>query len=479
MRITSAVFVMLLVSVCAGEMAAPSAGNIQSAVESIIASGKYPLRSVGVVVAGAAGAPIVSVNGDSMYNPASVTKLITAAAAFERLGTTYCCTTRVFTDSIISQDSMLSVHDLYLQGAGDPGFTAERLWLFAEQLCHRGLRSISGDLVLDDFAFDSLSVGPGFGDEGEGSRAYAPLISALAVNWNTVAVYQRPGSRAGQPVIVRLFPEVKGMAISNTAVTVAGSGRLETATIAGTDNATTVTVRGTMGMHDEAEYSYRKLWQTWESFGNALVPLFERRGVTLEGRVVHRKVPVAVAKQPPLLAFVSEPLIEPVNAMFKYSSNFCAEMVFKNLSRDSIGSWDRSEKIVAQWWKKQKLPGAPLIRNGSGMGENRISPSQIVALLCHVQKQPGYWPDYLAALSSAGIDGTVKSRFTKSPLRGRVRAKTGTLNDRGVSTLAGYLLLPDSRTMAFAIFCSRGGQGQTADWNLQERILEKVAESVR
>jgi D-alanyl-D-alanine carboxypeptidase/D-alanyl-D-alanine-endopeptidase (penicillin-binding protein 4) len=167
--------------------------------------------------------------------------------------------------------------------------------------------------------------------------------------------------------------------------------------------------------------------------------------------------------------------------MFKYSSNFVAELIFKTLSarRDTVqGSWPRSSAIVMDWWKSRGLPGMPVIKNGSGMGNtNRISAAQVVALLEYVWRRNDYYPEYISALSIGGIDGTIKSRFLKSPLKGLVRAKTGTLNNYGISTLAGYLLL-DSGPYAFALFCSMTGKTQFEDWTLQEKILETAAESV-
>jgi D-alanyl-D-alanine carboxypeptidase/D-alanyl-D-alanine-endopeptidase (penicillin-binding protein 4) len=167
--------------------------------------------------------------------------------------------------------------------------------------------------------------------------------------------------------------------------------------------------------------------------------------------------------------------------MFKFSSNFAAEMLFKALSarRDSVpGSWDRSAKVTAVWWKERGLPGTPIIKNGSGMGNtNRISPAQTVALLSYVWKQKAWCPEYISALSAGGIDGTLKSRFVKPGLKGLVRGKTGTLNAYGISTLAGYLLPQGRAPCAFAIFCIKTGRSQFDDWVVQEKIIEKVIDA--
>jgi len=482
---------LLFVLVCSLFTAAASCNaegkndlSIQKAVEKLIVQRNYSPASCGILIQEVErGTPIVACNADSMFNPASVTKLLTAAVAFDELGLGYLFTTRIFVDTVVEQDSAMTVRNCYLQGGGDPGFTAERLWLFVEHLYHCGIRKIAGDLVLDDFFFDSVVVGPGF-DEDTTSRAYQPLINALAVNFNTVAVHCRPGPKIKMPIAVDLFPEMPGIRITTLATTVPKNKKDEPEVVTSFDSgATLVTVKGSMGLEEPGSYNFRKLWQTWEAFGNALLPLFTRRGIIFQGKIIHGKVPQRIARRAPFYEFFSEPLSEEISRMFKYSSNFTAEMLFKFLSahRDTAqGSWEKSISLVNSWWKERALPGVPAVKNGSGMGNtNRISPAQTVALLSYVWRQKTWLPDYCAALSTAGIDGTLKSRFVKSKLKGMVRAKTGTLNALGVNTLAGYLLLPGSPTYAFAIFCSKTGHTQFEDWMMQEQILEKVGELAR
>jgi D-alanyl-D-alanine carboxypeptidase/D-alanyl-D-alanine-endopeptidase (penicillin-binding protein 4) len=460
-----------------------SDASVQNAVEKLIVLKKIPPLSLGVVVQEVErGATLVAYNADSMFNPASVTKLLTAAIACERLGPDHLFSTQVFVDTLVEFGVAVTVRNCYIRGRGDPGFTAERLWLFVEHLYHCGIRKITGDLVLDDFFFDSSVVGPGF-DEDTSSRAYQPLISALAMNFNTVAVHCRPGPRVKQPVIVDLFPEIQGVRVASLAPTVP-QGRKNGLDISTSfdSGATLVTVKGAMGIDEQGIYCFRKLWQTWEAFGNALLPLFARRGIMFQGKIIHGKVPDNLAKRTPFYEFSPEPVSAGIADMFKYSSNFTAEMLFKTFSArsDTVqGSWDRSAAFAGSWWKERGLPGTPVVKNGSGMGDiNRISPAQTTALLSYAWRQKSWFPDYCAALSNAGLDGTLKARFVNSRLKGMVRAKTGTLNALGVNTLAGYLFLPGSPPYAFAIFCNRTGHSQFEDWMMQEQILEKVGELV-
>ncbi|MDO5577524.1 MAG: D-alanyl-D-alanine carboxypeptidase, partial [Fibrobacter sp.] len=178
--------------------------------------------------------------------------------------------------------------------------------------------------------------------------------------------------------------------------------------------------------------------------------------------------------------FVSEPISKFVDNMFKYSSNFAAEMLFKTIAaQDSVpGSWASGAKRVTSWWESCKLPGKLEIANGAGMGNvNKLSAVQIVGLLSHVWNEKSYMPEYLSSLSVSGIDGTLKARFKKSPLKGVVRGKTGTLNSVKVSNLAGYLLL-GKRNYAFAIICNGVGKGQYDNWVTQEKILEKFSSEI-
>jgi D-alanyl-D-alanine carboxypeptidase len=249
------------------------------------------------------------------------------------------------------------------------------------------------------------------------------------------------------------------------------------------------------------------MWQTWDAFGGAFRAQCAQNGLRIDGKTVRRRVPDTLAAKGPFCTYGGDPLTEFVKHMFKWSSNFVSEMLFKTMGVRKFGepgSWPKGVSAVEDWWQSRGLPGRPQIINGSGMGsarpprraggradradgvedtsyasapalsgtENFISAGQMVALLTYVSKQKSYFPDYLSAFPVAGVDGTLRSRFNKSKLKGVVRGKTGTLNSVNVSTLAGYMLL-DDKTYAFAVFCV--GPKQYDNWTLQEQVLETVA----
>jgi len=128
--------------------------------------------------------------------------------------------------------------------------------------------------------------------------------------------------------------------------------------------------------------------------------------------------------------------------------------------------------VVREWWRRKGLPDSLHVVNGSGMGSvNRLSAVQVCALLSYVLTRSDYWPDYCAALSIGGVDGTLKDRFTRSALKGAIRGKTGTLNSLGASSLAGYYLDGGVKAV-FAIIVNNTAKGQYEHWALQQKILE-------
>src|SRR5438094_8155990 len=81
------------------------------------------------------GAVIYARGADDALNPASNTKLVTAAAALLRLGPEFRFTTDFLVDKPL--DAHGHVRTLYVRGLGDPTWNTERLYGLAADLWHR------------------------------------------------------------------------------------------------------------------------------------------------------------------------------------------------------------------------------------------------------------------------------------------------------------------------------------------------------
>jgi D-alanyl-D-alanine carboxypeptidase/D-alanyl-D-alanine-endopeptidase (penicillin-binding protein 4) len=84
-------------------------------------------------------------------------------------------------------------------------------------------------------------------------------------------------------------------------------------------------------------------------------------------------------------------------------------------------------------------------------------------------------PEFRAALSIGGLDGTLRSRFRADELAGRVRGKTGSLN--GVYCLAGYADASDGETYAFAFLLNDIQGPLSRARSVQDRFVEALLAS--
>ena len=166
------------------------------------------------------GAVIYARGANDALNPASNTKLVTAAAALLRLGPEFRFTTDFLVDKPL--DAHGRVRTLYVRGRGDPTWNTERLYGLAADLWHRGVRQV-GDIVFDDTYFDSEKWGPGWEQETS-DKAYAAPVGALSLNHNAVAIYISAGTRAGQRARVELEPDADCFILQNKVTTIREDG---------------------------------------------------------------------------------------------------------------------------------------------------------------------------------------------------------------------------------------------------------------
>jgi D-alanyl-D-alanine carboxypeptidase/D-alanyl-D-alanine-endopeptidase (penicillin-binding protein 4) len=151
----------------------------------------------------------------------------------------------------------------------------------------------------------------------------------------------------------------------------------------------------------------------------------------------------------------SETLDIILKQMNKHSSNFIAETLIKTLgaeARGAPGSFAKGIDVVEEFLEKEVgLPrGSYVMKNGSGLNDtNRFSTSQFGKLLRYMSDRFPLAPEYLSALGIAGKDGTVRNRFEGSDAVGRLRAKTGTLEN--VRALSGYVESVGGEKFVFSI----------------------------
>jgi serine-type D-Ala-D-Ala carboxypeptidase/endopeptidase (penicillin-binding protein 4) len=107
--------------------------------------------------------------------PASVQKLVTTAAALDRLGPDATFETAALAGGPVAEGVLQG--DLYLRGSGDPSFGTAALRRLAARVGETGLEQVDGRVYGDESFFDRRRGGSGFG-----ISPYVGPLSALAFN---------------------------------------------------------------------------------------------------------------------------------------------------------------------------------------------------------------------------------------------------------------------------------------------------------
>ncbi|MFC9397621.1 D-alanyl-D-alanine carboxypeptidase/D-alanyl-D-alanine-endopeptidase [Streptomyces sp. NPDC057027] len=189
----------------------------------------------------------------------------------------------------------------------------------------------------------------------------------------------------------------------------------------------------------------------------AFADLLTRAGIKITGT----PAPGPTPKTAPLARTESAPLADLVEHTLTHSDNDLAEALARQtaLARRQPASFQGAQKAVRDELARLGLPVAGArFADGSGLDRrDRVSAALLTGLLTHAA-DPAH-PDLrplLTGLPVGGFTGTLAGRFDTGPATagaGLVRAKTGTLT--GVNTLAGTVVTPDGRLLAFAFLAGR------------------------
>ena len=416
-------------------------------VDALLARAKVPREAFAAMVVDAAPAlsgravPLLSHRAGSAMNPASVMKLVTTQAGLELLGPAYTWPTPVYLDGPVA-DGVLK-GDLVIQGRGDPKLVMERLWLLLRRVQGLGIRTISGDIVLDRSAFAAASQNPGDFD-GEALRPYNVQPDALLVNYKSVVMTFVPSPGSGSASI-SYDPPLAGVQMQASVPLSAGSNGRASLTECGDYRAQLrPELADPLRMAFAGSYPVACGEKTWAiaypdptSYApRAIAGLWREMGGQLGGRVRDGTAPPGLK---PAFELESPPLAEVIRDINKFSNNVMAQQLFLtfSLQRPGGASLEASREAVRSWWLA-RFPGqeAPVLENGSGLSRNeRITPQGLARML-QTAYVSGAMPELMASLPITGVDGTLK-RSRSQVSQGWAHLKSGTL--QGVTALAGYV----------------------------------------
>jgi D-alanyl-D-alanine carboxypeptidase/D-alanyl-D-alanine-endopeptidase (penicillin-binding protein 4) len=438
---------------------------------------------VGVVIADATtGEPLYQRDPGGRYNLASVTKLITTGAALARLGPGFRWRTAIYAERFDVRTGEVA-GDLFVRGRGDPTLDAAAVRGLAADLRQAGVRLVRGSLVLDGSYFDGVTEPPHFAEQPLERAGFRAPIGAFAVNGNTVTLEAVPDPAGSGAAAVTMTPpagDYVAFSVAEVLTTARGRSRVRVETrtekAAGGDRIR-IAVSGQLRF-DEGIWSTRRRVDDPVRFaGEALRTAMAAQGIKVTGREIKRGLVPRTVRQ--LASHDSPPLVDIAREMNKSSNNFVAETLLKTLGAETRAvpgpaTWDDGLAAVRRWLIDDVglTEGSFRVGNGSGLfGASDFTPAQVAQIMTHAYRDFRIGPELMSTLAVAGVDGTLWRRFAASAGRGRIRAKTGTLES--ASTLAGYVAVDGRRPLAFAILVNDIPLGQRGHARaLQDALLE-------
>ena len=414
---------------------------------------------------------ILRFNSDKPRNPASVIKLLTTLSALELLGPDFLWNTRYYINGQLSGDVIQG--DLVIQGNGDPFLTANRLWHHVLSIRERGIRAISGSLVIDNSLFDIPLHNRGAFDE-QPARLYNVGPDAALANFSATRFVFHP---IDGRVSVFADPPLADMVIINQIKPADGKCESKNSgwsyDIKRTGEKLYATFNGSFRIRCGQHSISRALFSNTEYTFRLFKYLWRHSGGIFDGGYRIAKVPEN-AKE--LITYPSEPLADIITSINKYSNNVMTRNLFLTLDaqvENHPATLDGARIMLSKWLTANNLSMPELyVDNGSGLSrKTRISSRSLSDFLRHGWNS-NYRPEFLSSLSLSALDGTMRKRLHDSGLKGRARIKTGLIN--GVRSMAGYVNARNNKQFSVAMMIE---SPKVNYWNgneIQDAVLKWI-----
>lgn len=429
-------------------------------------------------------------NPDARVTPASVSKVVLAAAALERFGSEYSIESRFYATGPVKNGVLKG--DLLFEGAGDPSLTNEKLWFLTTDVARAGIRRVEGQLVVNTARFGRIEPDIDRKLAARRSRhAYDSPLSAAAVNFSVMGVVVSPGEVPGARAHLALEPyDLDTTKVQGSVKT--QPGELSRVAVTRTRNGLqdVFTASGHVGQMAWPTRIYRSVSDADQYAGAVLKAFLEKEGIQVPRGIRIERTPRKELGRP-LASVEGFPMAWQMMGLFKVSNNFIADMMTIQLDFDEKkqfgatleGGAEKLENYVAQVLQKapapyRSNPQGVVMLSGSGLThENKLSARDVVAVLHKMYLNSREFPAFLSALPVPGAEGTVKKRFQTEQnkhLRDRLRAKTGTLSEpHDAIGLAGYSRLKDGDWVAFCAMVNGSAKNPNVGIELARETIDE------
>ncbi|MCQ2110644.1 MAG: D-alanyl-D-alanine carboxypeptidase/D-alanyl-D-alanine-endopeptidase [Bacteroidaceae bacterium] len=410
----------------------------------------------------AADTAVYLLSQDVLCRPASTMKVLTSYCALSTLGANYSFDTKVCATGQIGADGTLD-GDLYIIGGFDPELMESDLKRLVQELYDKGLRRISGKVIADVSAMDSVYWGSGWVWDDTPS-SFQPYVSPLMCHGGFVGVSLKPGVKGGA-ANVTVIPESKYYSIDNRSRTSDSKAGPVKVTRDWLHNENTIIVKGNV---TKAQSTELNLFDSDKFTFCLFTEYLQKQGIGFNG-TDWGTCPGNAAE----LTKASHSLKYVMKEALKESKNLNAECMFLQAARSRYPkdiSFEKAAKYMTDFYKRAlKNQTRPFnVADGSGLSVYDYIPAQMfIDVLRLIYSQQETFDIIYDCMPINGYDGTLRGRMIAKPLAGKVHAKTGSVT--GACTLSGYATGADGRLLGFAIL-NQGAVTMSASRKVQDAI---------
>ncbi|MFT3677363.1 MAG: D-alanyl-D-alanine carboxypeptidase/D-alanyl-D-alanine-endopeptidase [Chitinophagaceae bacterium] len=422
MRYLFAVAVLLFSQVCL--QAQQTLPGLQKAFQVFLADAQLRYAAVSLYVIDAAtGKTVLAHNTRLGLAPASTLKVVTSATALDMLGSDF----RFKTDFSFDGRQTAGIWEgtVYIKAAGDPTLGSDRFagtgaavlsTRITAALQKAGIGQLTGQVKAVISNYDQQTIPDGWIYEDMGNY-YGAGSSALMWKENQYDLVLKPGSQAGQPVIISRTEPAQSISFDNA---------LRTGTRQSGDNAyiypvpgtNRALVKGTVPCCVDSFVIAGAVLQPNEAAVKAVQTLLQEAGVL---RVQAATEPVSYNATAPGTVFFTHtsPSLDSIVYWFNRKSiNLYGEALLKQIARQDNGKADTEAgiKLLQQHWQQRGIDtGAIHIYDGSGLSPlDRITTTAQVNVLAYARRQSWYrafyqsLPEYNGMKMKSGTISDVK-----------------------------------------------------------------------
>ncbi|HEY9189527.1 MAG TPA: D-alanyl-D-alanine carboxypeptidase/D-alanyl-D-alanine-endopeptidase [Sulfurovum sp.] len=427
--------------------------------------------SIYIKEAGKKGKVIASLNADKTRTPASVIKVFTTYAAALKLGFDYRWPTQFYKAGNLTNGVLHG--DLVIKGFGDPTLNAKDLETIVNDIRAKGIRQITGDIVIDRSYFQ-VGDRDSSGFDQNLYSAYNAMPDAMMFNERVVTICVNPKERRAYKKHADESYRVVNQ-LEHVNKPCRGKYSWPGVSIDKSEVIPTVLLKGKISKQCGERNICKVITKPYKSFYYALKEKMNEAGIAVRGTLKLKKVPGNATM---LFTHHSEPLEKIISTTSKESNNLYARHLMLHLGAQVYGAPATLEKgrdaIVSILRAKGALGRGTLkIDNGSGLSRiSKMNARQLGQLYDDAYVHFGQ--KWMETLSIAGIDGTMKRRFRHTVVSKKAWMKTGTI--KRVKNIGGYVKNRAGKLYTVVILIN-SSKAKYRGTKLQNEILEWLAKS--